>query len=136
MTELWIEDLDAKHQRELVKRHPGAIRYIQNPSFEISKLVIDKDVDCITNDIKLCERSQYYLLDKYPDMFHLIDDPSQYVIEYALELRPANIQYVKKPTSEQLIKAFSKNPHLADLFVGERAKLIDDYVKSYANLIK
>ncbi len=132
----WINDVDESLKQALVTRHPSSIRYIINPSYEIFRIVIDKDVDCIDRDTDMCEKSQLYLIQKYPDFYYLIANPTDDVTSLALTLRPANIQHVKVPTQEQLIEAFTVNPMLIDLFEGERLALIDDYVKSYVRIVQ
>lgn len=133
----WINDIDPKHQRAIVKKHPTAIKYIENPPFYLIKLVIDNDVDALLDvNTDMCERSQMYLLDQHPDLFHIIKKPTDKVISHALELKPSNIRYVKNPTDQQLIEVFTKEPKLIEFFSGERLEAISDYIKSFISIIK
>lgn len=131
----WINDLDEMTLRSLVKKHPGSIKYIDKPTYQILKIVIDLDVDYLSPNIIMCEKTQKYLLSKYPDMFHLIKEPTDEVTEIALEVRPANILYVQNPTDEQLIKAFASNPKLIGMITGDRLNNMSDHVKSYVKII-
>ena len=131
----WINGISEKHQRAILKKHPGAIKYINEPSFPLVKMVIDIDVDCISNDVQMCEHSQMYLVSLHPDMFYLISDPVEEVIDQALTARPANIQYVKNPSDEQLINVFSQDPKLIRMFDADKLANMSDHVKSYARII-
>ena len=131
----WINDLTESEQYEIVKKYTRAYSQIIKPSLRITKWVIEQDVDSLPDKVDLCEKAQQFLMVKQPDFFRIIENPTKEIINMALEISPYNISYVKDPSENQIMAAISKDPKIIHRFSGERRKLIEGHIETYAKII-
>lgn len=132
----WINDLPENTQLEIVKHHTTAFRQLENPSKRIIRYVINHHPEIITKNNNMEIEEQLLLVSNHPELFCRIADPYDEVINLAVESRPENILDVETPSREVQWIAFMKKPELIVMYHDLTNSVIDDDIRTYANMVK
>lgn len=92
--------------RELIKSDPTQIQYIENPPYQLQKLAVELNGDCIQyvkQTITLCRLA----VKVRPASIFYIKNQTPELCEQVIEYNPHFIKYIRNPSFELVKKAVS-----------------------------